>query len=71
MSSSPWGVGSCAGADDELWCEQGSFGRRTPEDGGQQFDRAAADRHIAATLRRRGTAETRIGVPYEPVPTEI
>ena len=34
------------------------------------IDRAAADRHIAATLRRRGTAETRIGVPYEPVPTE-
>lgn len=30
-------------------------------------DRAAADRHIAATLRRRGTAETRIGVLYEPV----
>lgn len=27
-------------------------------------DRAAAERHIAATLRRRGTAETRIGVPY-------
>ena len=35
------------------------------------IDRAAADRHIAATLRRRGTAETRIGVPYKPVPTEI
>ena len=35
------------------------------------IDRAAADRHIAATLRRRGTAETRIGVPYEPVPTEV
>ena len=34
-------------------------------------DRAAADRHIAATLRRRGTAETRIGGPYEPVPTEV
>jgi predicted DNA-binding WGR domain protein len=30
-------------------------------------DRAAADRHIAATLRRRGTAEARIGVPYRPL----
>ncbi|WP_145206831.1 WGR domain-containing protein [Sphingobium sp. B2] len=27
-------------------------------------DRAAAERHIAATLRRRGTAESRIGVAY-------
>lgn len=27
-------------------------------------DQAAAERHIAATLRRRGTAETRIGVAY-------
>lgn len=27
-------------------------------------DRAAAERHIAATLRRRGTAENRIGVAY-------
>lgn len=30
-------------------------------------DRAAAEHHIAATLRRRGTAETRIGVPYRPM----
>ncbi|WP_454888859.1 WGR domain-containing protein [Sphingobium indicum] len=30
-------------------------------------DRAAADRHIAATLRRRNTAETRIGVAYRRV----
>ncbi|ATE67997.1 MULTISPECIES: WGR domain-containing protein [Sphingomonadaceae] len=28
-------------------------------------DHAAADRHIAATLRRRGTAENRIGVVYK------
>ena len=34
-------------------------------------DRAAADRHIAATLRRRGTAETRIGVPYELVAAKV
>lgn len=27
-------------------------------------DRAAAERHIAAALRRRGTAKTRIGVAY-------
>src|SRR3546814_14860243 len=30
-------------------------------------DRVAAERHIAATLRRRGTAEGRIGVPYRPI----
>ena len=30
-------------------------------------DRAAAERHIAATLRRRGTAKIRIGVPYRPM----
>lgn len=30
-------------------------------------DRAAAERHIAATLRRRGTAETRIGVAYKAI----
>lgn len=30
-------------------------------------DRAAAERHIATTLRRRGTAEDRIGVAYRPV----
>ncbi len=30
-------------------------------------DRAAAERHIAATLRRRGTAESRIGVAYLPL----
>ncbi len=30
-------------------------------------DRAAAERHIAATLRRRGTAEARIGVAYRPM----
>ncbi|NML13092.1 WGR domain-containing protein [Sphingobium sp. AR-3-1] len=30
-------------------------------------DHAAAQRHIAATLRRRGTAETRIGVPYQAI----
>ena len=30
-------------------------------------DRAAAERHIAATLRRRGTAEKRIGVAYLPL----
>ncbi|MCF8709216.1 WGR domain-containing protein [Rhizorhapis sp. SPR117] len=30
-------------------------------------DRAAAERHIAAMMRRRGTAETRIGVPYRPM----
>ncbi|WP_336966465.1 WGR domain-containing protein [Sphingobium aquiterrae] len=29
-------------------------------------DRAAADRHIAAILRRRGTAKTRIGIAYRP-----
>src|SRR3546814_5251640 len=29
--------------------------------------RVAAERHIAATLRRRGTAEGRIGVPYRPI----
>jgi predicted DNA-binding WGR domain protein len=28
-------------------------------------DRTAAEHHIAATLRRRGTAEARIGVPYQ------
>lgn len=28
-------------------------------------DCVPAERHIAATLRRRGAAETRIGVPYE------
>ena len=27
-------------------------------------DRAGAERHVAAILRRRGTAENRIGVPY-------
>lgn len=27
-------------------------------------DPASAERHVAATLRRRGTAPTRIGVPY-------
>lgn len=31
-------------------------------------DRAAAERHIAATLRRRSTAENRIGVPYRHMP---
>lgn len=30
-------------------------------------DQAAAERHIAATLRRRGTAEGRIGVPYRAI----
>lgn len=30
-------------------------------------DRAAADRHVAAILRRRGTAERRIGIAYRPV----
>tara|TARA_B100000378_G_scaffold229899_1_gene194667 strand:- start:1670 stop:1936 length:267 start_codon:yes stop_codon:yes gene_type:complete len=30
-------------------------------------DHAAAERHIAATLRRRATAESRIGVAYRPV----
>src|SRR3546814_17630261 len=30
-------------------------------------DLVAAERHIAATLRRRGTAEGRIGVPYRPI----
>jgi len=30
-------------------------------------DREVADRHIAATLRRRGTAKTRIGVAYKRV----
>lgn len=29
-------------------------------------DHAAADRHIAAILRRRGTAERRIGIAYRP-----
>jgi predicted DNA-binding WGR domain protein len=31
-------------------------------------DRAAADRHIVATLRRRDTAHKRIGVPYRSRP---
>lgn len=30
-------------------------------------DRAAAEHHIASTLRRRDTAENRIGVPYRPM----
>lgn len=30
-------------------------------------DPAAAARHVAATLRRRATAERRIGVPYRPL----
>jgi len=30
-------------------------------------DRAGAERHVAAILRRRNTAENRIGVPYRPV----
>jgi len=30
-------------------------------------DYRAADRHVAATLRRRGTAERRIGVPYRQI----
>lgn len=30
-------------------------------------DRAAAECHIAAALRRRGTAKRRIGVSYQPV----
>ena len=30
-------------------------------------DRAAAERHIAATLSRRDTAESRIGVAYRPL----
>lgn len=30
-------------------------------------DRAAADRHITATMHRRGTAEARIGVAYRPL----
>jgi len=30
-------------------------------------DRAAAERHIAATLRRRNSAENRIGVAYRPL----
>lgn len=30
-------------------------------------DYVAAQHHIAATLRRRGTAEARIGVPYRPM----
>ncbi|MFW2828372.1 WGR domain-containing protein [Sphingomonas sp. ID0503] len=34
-------------------------------------DWTAAERHIAANLRRRGTAETRIGVPYEVVPAKV
>lgn len=29
-------------------------------------DRAGAERHVAAILRRRGTAVNRIGVPYRP-----
>ena len=29
-------------------------------------DPEAASRHVAATLRRRGTAESRIGVAYRP-----
>src|SRR3546814_9564714 len=32
-------------------------------------DPAAAARHVAATLRRRGTAEKRIGVPYRALST--
>lgn len=31
-------------------------------------DRAGAERHVAAVLRRRGTATNRIGVPYRPAP---
>ncbi|MFC3216492.1 MULTISPECIES: WGR domain-containing protein [Sphingomonadaceae] len=31
-------------------------------------DRPSAERHVAATLRRRGTAKKRIGVPYLPSP---
>ena len=30
-------------------------------------DREAAERHIAATLRRRNSAENRIGVAYRPL----
>lgn len=30
-------------------------------------DRVAAERHVAATLRKRGTAENRIGVAYRPL----
>ena len=30
-------------------------------------DHGEAERHVAATLRRRGTAKTRIGVAYEKV----
>ena len=29
-------------------------------------DRTGAERHVAAILRRRSTAENRIGVPYRP-----
>lgn len=32
-------------------------------------DRPSAERHVAATLRRRGTAKKRIGVPYLPSPS--
>jgi len=31
------------------------------------LDRDQADRYVAAVLRRRATAEHRIGVPYRPV----
>lgn len=34
-------------------------------------DPAAAARHVTATLRRRGTAEKRIGVPYRPLPAAV
>lgn len=30
-------------------------------------DHATAERHVAATLRKRGTAENRIGVAYRPL----
>jgi predicted DNA-binding WGR domain protein len=30
-------------------------------------DHTEAERHVAATLRRRGTAKTRIGVAYEKI----
>lgn len=30
-------------------------------------DRAGAERQVAAILKRRGTAQSRIGVPYRPV----
>lgn len=29
-------------------------------------DQTGAEKHVAAVLRRRGTAENRIGVPYRP-----